>query len=63
MPAGLVLMQTIITKMLCKKSLKKTFRSNKNRQETENTESRKANFLKEQVENADLHQSIRTKSI
>ena len=49
--------------MLYKMSTKMTLNSKQNRQKTQNTERRKTKFLKDYVENADLHISVLNKVI
>ena len=44
--------------MFYMKSLKMTLNSKQNRQGTQETERRKTSFLKELVENVDLHKSV-----
>ena len=44
--------------MLYKESTKITSNSKQNRQKTQNRESRKSSFLKEQVKNADLYKPV-----
>ena len=48
----------ITTQMFYMKSLKMTLNSKQNRQGTQETERRKTSFLKELVENVDLHKSV-----